>query len=118
MVGKSHWSVSIDPTAEPNEGASLSLAYESACRMKAIGGSLRATFTAPDAWPLSQTERQVVFRTHGVDWRVLCLPPSDDRHAPCRLSFTKPNVVVACEPPLDLSAPLTLQWRFAVEVVG
>jgi hypothetical protein len=28
MVGKSHWSVSIDPTAEPNEGAALSLAYE------------------------------------------------------------------------------------------
>ncbi len=117
MVGKSHWSVSIDPTAEPNEGAALSLAYESACRMKALGGSLHATFTAPDAWPLSQTERQIVFRTHGVDWRLLCLPPSDDRHAQCRVSFTKPNVVVACEPPLDLIAPLTLQWRFAVEVV-
>jgi hypothetical protein len=118
MVGKSHWSVSIDPTAEPNEGAVLSLAYESACRMKAIGGSLHATFTAPDAWPLSQTERQLVFRTHGIDWRVLCLPPSDDRHAPCRASFTKPNAVMACEPPLDLTAPLTLQWRFAVEVLG
>ncbi len=92
MVGKSHWSVSIDPTSKPNEGATLSLAYESACRMKALGGSLHANFTVSDAWPLSQTERQIVFRTHGVDWRVLRLPPSDDRHAACRLSFTKPNL--------------------------